>query len=212
MIPIQRFYTTIFPPKSNDFGGLEKIIVGRILKKSLELGSLDKNHWQRETLCQRFFVHSANDFRPYNDFCIASTDIPRWDEIWCQLLSFLRYSTSESVMIMELFPYKPYMKILFSHFIISFFPFSDLRKFSRDFTEISQNFHENFWKFSENSLIIHPPTLHINHPNHSYNHPHHPNIHTHHPQLQHQFSLFFVFNRSVHVFPTTFTYTDSNYD
>ena len=80
-------------------------------------------------------------------------------------LHFIWYSTSESMMIMELFSNKSYMKILFSRFIISFFPFSDLQKFFKNFTEISQNFHgkflKNFGKFINHSPTHPPYTSHI---------------------------------------------------
>ena len=55
-------------------------------------------------------------------------------------MSFLRYPTGESGMVVELFSRRPYIKILFCRFTIYHFPFSEPRKFLGKFPEIS-------WKF-----------------------------------------------------------------
>ena len=72
-------------------------------------------------------------------------------------MSFLRYSTGESDMIVELFSRRPFIKILFSHLTISISRFRIIENFSEISRKFSGNFPEISRKFLGNLPDPHPP-------------------------------------------------------
>ena len=80
--------------------------------------------------------------------------------IFWQKLTFLRYSTSESGMIVEFFSCRSYIEILFSRPAIRFSRFRIPRTFREISRKIPGNFSENSRKFPGNfpTPTHHPPT------------------------------------------------------
>ena len=114
-------------------------------------------------------------------------------------IHFLRYSTGESGMIVELFSQRLFIKILFCRPTISISRFRITTYFTGNFPEISRKF---FGNFPENSW---PPTYPPYLPPISFTHTQPPKPWTH-PELQIQFSQMHIFCWIMPFFPTGFKY------
>ena len=113
-------------------------------------------------------------------------------------LPFLRYSTGESGMILELFSHRPFIKTLFCRLTIWISRFRITEYFIGNFLEISRKFSGNF---SENSYT---PTYPPYPPPTPLTHTQHPKLWTH-SELQIHFSQKHNLNAFARLFPTPFT-------